>query len=260
MSRLIINGQEVDLEKVAKETKGKSGSTATKERHETFTGDVLELSNLYADIDIQPAMSNKIVVTVTGTEDFVDKLTMSQNDDTVFISGDKISRSVTVTNSSVVCVSGNDVVINTNNGNHIKPSLKITVPIYTEVWVSGATGDITIGNLQGDVDLGLFAQSTVRIAGVRHLGLKLSGQGDIVVEEITGSAIMDISGHNSVKLLRGYVEMLNIDASGMGKVDAQITAKCARLSASGMCDIRVKEVTERCREYHSGMSHITIGK
>ncbi len=260
MSRLIINGQEVDLEKVAKETKGKSGSTAAKERHETFTGDVLELSNLYADIDIQPTMSSKIVVTVTGTEDFVDKLMMSQNDDTVFISGSKISRSVTVTNSSVVCVSGNDVIINTDNGNHIKPSLKITAPIYTEVRISGAAGDITIGNLQGDVDLGLFAQSTVRIAGVRHLGLKLSGQGDIVVEEITGSAIMDISGHNNVKLLRGYVEMLNIDASGMGKVDAQITAKCARIDASGMCDIRVKEVTGRCREHHSGMSHIAIGE
>lgn len=56
MSRIIINGQEVDLEAITKMTKekakGKTEESPIKERREVFPGASLEISDLQADITI----------------------------------------------------------------------------------------------------------------------------------------------------------------------------------------------------------------
>lgn len=282
MQRIIVNGQEVDLDAIAKATKGKNKQSAPKERRETFNGDALEISDLRADIDIQPSRRNEITVTVTGPEDVVDRLTIRQQDGTVLISGSTSGKSggatviqnirsghigsMTISNHSsignfggVTIISGDDIVINTNDVTDTKLTVKITAPIYTEVNLSDTLGHTTIGNLQGDVDLDLSGQNSVEIANVRHLKLDASGACDVTVEEITGSANLDLSGNGKVELRSGYVNKLDVDVSGMCKVDAQVTAARANLDASGMCNIRVKEVTGRCRKDTSGMSHIVVG-
>lgn len=86
-----------------------------------------------------------------------------------------------------------------------------------------------------------------------------SGVCYVIVKEITGSANLDLSGNSKVELQSGYVDKLTVDASGMGKVDAYITAERANLDASGMCKIFVKKVTGRCRKDVSGMSRIDVG-
>ena len=70
---------------------------------------------------------------------------------------------------------------------------------------------------------------------------------------------LDLSGSSSVELHSGYAERLDVDASGMCKVNAQITAKRANLDASGMSMIHVQEVIGRCHKNSSGMSQITVG-
>lgn len=282
MQRIIVNGQEVDLDAIAKATKGKTKQSAPKECREVFNGDALEISGLHADIDIQPSRRDEITVTVTGPEDVVDRLNIRQQDGTVLISGSTSGKSggatviqsirgghigsMTINNRSsignfggVTIISGDDIVINTSDAVDTKLTIKITAPIYTEVNLSDTLGYTTIGNLQGDVDLDLSGQNSVEIANVRHLKLDASGACDVIIEEITGSANLDISGNGKVELRSGYVDKLDVDASGMCKVDAQVTAARANLDASGMCSIRVKEVTGRCRKDTSGMSHIVIG-
>lgn len=287
MQRIIVNGQEVDLEAIAKTTAGKTKQAQPKERRETFTGDVLEISNLHADIDIQPSHKDEITVTVTGPEDVVDRLIIKGKDGAVSISGSKngnttivqnvhagglhIGRMITSGNAQVsnigsignfggvTVISGDDIIINTGDTDDAKLAIKITAPIYTEVNLSGTTGHTTIGNLQGDVDLDLSGQNSITIANVRHLKLDASGACDLIVNEITGSANLDLSGSGKVELRSGYVNKLTVDASGMCKVNAQVIAARANLDASGMCDIRVKAVTGHCHKDRSGMSRIAIG-
>lgn len=260
MQRLIVNGQEVDLEAIKKAQGAK-----TKERHETFQGDGLEISDLYADISIQPAKTEAITVAVTGPEDIVDRLTIKKEAGTVSIFGDQSNNVTMITQGnnisfggSTTIISGNDVIINTGEAD-AKLSLQITAPIYTEVNLFGTTGKAEIGNLQGDIELDLSGKNFVRIASVRHLELDASGKCTVVVEEITGSAELDLSGAGKVQLRRGYVDNLSVDASGMCSVDAQITAKRADLDASGMSTIRAKEVTGRCRKRSCGMSSVSVG-
>lgn len=284
MSRLIVNGVEVDLEKIAKETKGKAKNAETRERREVFAGDALEISQLSADVDIQPSGKDEITIVATGPADVVDQLEISKSEGMIYVSGRANDNNITITQNvnfgnnrghignviagnvssigrfgGVTVISGDDVIINTGGDNDAKLSLKNTAPLYTELSFSGITGDITIGDLQADVNLDLSGQNFVQIATVRHLDLDSSGQCEVIAEEITGSANLDISGNAKIELRKGYVEKLAVDASGMGKVDARITAKCANLNASGMCNIYVKEVTGRCHKRSSGMSHIAVG-
>lgn len=284
MSRLIVNGVEVDLEKIAKETKGKSKNTETRERREVFSGDALEISQLSADIDIQPSKKDEITIIATGPADIVNQLEISKSEGTVYVSGRANDNNITIAQNvnfgnnrghignvitgnagsigrfgGVTVISGDDVIINTGGDNDAKLSLKITAPLYTELSFSGTTGDIMIGDLQADVNLDLSGQNFVQIVTVRHLDLDSSGQCEVIAEEITGSANLDISGNAKIELRKGYVEKLAVDASGMGKVDARITAKRANLNASGMCNIYVKEVTGRCHKRSSGMSRISVG-
>ncbi len=281
MGKIIVNGRELDLEKVAKEANVKSKNTTSKERHASFIADALEVSGLSADIEIQPATSSKITVTAFGPEDIIDQLTMVGQDGAVIISGSKSSNNITISQTShvvssggnmqisgismgnfgggVTIISGDDITIRTGDDADTKISLKITAPLYTELSLSDIDGDIKIGNLQSYVDLDLSCQNSVHAANVHHLRLDASGQCAVVIEEITGSADLDLSGSSSVELHSGYAERLDVDASGMCKVNAQITAKRANLDASGMSMIHVQEVIGRCHKNSSGMSQITVG-
>ena len=172
MSRLIVNGVEVDLQKIAKETKGKSKNTETRERREVFSGDALEISQLSADIDIQPSKKDEITIIATGPADIVNQLEISKSEGTVYVSGRANDNNITITQNvnfgnnrghignvitgnagsigrfgGVTVISGDDVIINTGGDNDAKLSLKITAPLYTELSFSGTTGDIMIGDL-----------------------------------------------------------------------------------------------------------------
>lgn len=152
MQRIIINGQEVDLDAIAQVTNGKTKKSEPKERREAFIGDALEIFDLHASIDIQPSNGNKITVSVTGPESIVDRLQIIEKDGTVSISDSKGGKSsgatiiqnirgghigsMTIDNvgtignfGGVTVISGDDIVINTGDTESAKLSLKITAPI-----------------------------------------------------------------------------------------------------------------------------------
>lgn len=298
MSKIIIDGQEIDLEAAKKAAKDKAKNTKRKERRETFIGDMIDISDLCADIEIQPATDGKkITITVNGPEDVVDSLTITEENDVVVVSGGNTGNKITVQNVSlgnnlgfvgdnIVCSNieniiggrlnqvssygnfgggmtvisgGGNVVINTGD-NEAKLALKIIVPLYTEVSLTDITGYTVIGDIQGDLYLDLSGvDSSVVATSVHRLKLDASGQCKVHVNKITDSANLDISGHAKVDLLNGSLDQLIIDASGMCEVNAQTTVKNAKVNASGMCTVRVKKVTGRCRKKSSGMSHISIG-
>lgn len=281
MPRFFINGQKIDLDKVAKEANAKSKNVKPKERREVFSGDSLEIMGLYANVEVQPSRKEKISILATGPAELVDQLKVTEHKGTVSISGSRseginiagggnvvggniimgnfIGGNISNIGNDMTIIAGDDVIINTSDNASAKLSLKITAPLYTEVSIAGVVGNIVIGDLQGDVDLDMSGQNSARITNVRHLDLEMSGQCEATVEQINGYATLDVSGNSKVKLCAGYAEKLSIDVSGMSTVDARITAKNANLDASGMSSIRVQDVISRCREDTSGMSSITIG-
>jgi len=249
-----------------------------KTRQETLKGDMLEITSLVADIEIQPGLrDNEITVEVTGDAVLVDSLDIAAHDSIISIAGSSAKGMMVAQNISFGLNTGQPTVIIKNNKNSIisgnyfgtiistddsaeRLSLRIKAPTYTEINIRETMGDITIGNLQSDMELDLFGQSSAHIAtNVRDFKLSCAGQCRVTVREITGNAKLKLSGDSTVKLERGYVKTLWAHASGTSKIDACLTAESADLEAFGTSVICVKEVRGRCRERVSGMSQIATG-
>lgn len=282
MTKIIVNGHEVALGAKTKSTCDEATKTKVVERRKSFVGNCLELTDLYADINIQPTADAKIEVVATGPRAVIEQLAITERDKTVSLRGSAAGRTTIMQSlnigggisniisgsrissvssfGGVTVITGDDIVINTSdNAADSKVTLEITAPICTEVNLSGITGQTTIGDLRGDVEMDLSGINFAHIQSVRHLNLDLSGQCDVDVDKITGSAKLDLSGSCRVELHSGHVEQLSADIGGACTVEAQVVARRAHLETSGASAIHVKEVTGHCRKDSSGMSWITFG-
>ena len=75
---------------------------------------------------------------------------------------------------------------------------------------------------------------------------------------MNGNIQADMSGSSSLTISNGSAQEMEIEASGMCKVNFGGTTETLKVDASGMCNIKVEEVTSECDIDTSGMCKVDV--
>lgn len=287
--KVIIDGVEVDLDKIARENqKNKTKDVKTSKQYE-FRADSLRIGGINVRrINIQPCNSGKITVEVSGMQSAVESTAVEMNGGIVTIGGKGGLRGVHVggatfgqgiqigkcnsiissigrgssimVNDGVTIISGGDSVNISTSGTTPKLDLDIQVPVGTDIDYDGTGGDITIGDVCGDLRIDTSSHANMRIGKVLAVDLDTSGNAIIDIQQVNGDVNIDTSGNCDIYIRNGEIGKLKVDISGAGKVDVQCTAQRANLDVSGMGNIYVKHVVKPPRKDRSGMGSIRVGR
>ncbi|NLG78905.1 MAG: hypothetical protein GX492_03615 [Firmicutes bacterium] len=115
---------------------------------------------------------------------------------------------------------------------------------------------LPVGLLDVEID-GCFELEAV---AVRDLEVRITGSGDVRVQEVTKSCKAEISGSGSVKISSGELPEADLRVSGSGDIEADITVQRARLVLQGSGSIKVGHVIEESLEVHCGSGTVTVHK
>lgn len=276
---IIINGGPIDPSIYSS---GENEGQETKTVRKGFRALNLYLSNLIADITIEPGASNKIEVELTATQPVTDCIQFECSNDDVRIfakssnsyiqnggmiihNASSVGRVCTITgDSTVVMRNGNiigcsgDIHVSDKGGENRKAKLTIKAPCGHTIGVNGVIGDVYIGKLDCDLEADIDGAGTIQAQSVGDLSVDVSGSGNIWVGEISGDADCDISGSGRIDISSGRIDKLKARVSGCGRIDVMTTAKTAKLSVSGVGNIHVKRVINHPKENRSGMGTIRV--
>lgn len=275
---IIINGVPIDPSIYSgDENEGQETKTVRKE----FRALNLYLSNLIADITIEPGASNKIEVELTATQSVTNCIQFECSNDDVRISGKnsnpraqnnmkicnvirggKMSSfmgdgALVIQDGNIISCNGDIHISDKSNGSR-KAKLTIKAPCGHTIGVNGVIGDVYIGKLDCDLEADIDGAGTIQAQSVGDLSVDVSGSGNIWVGEISGDADCDISGSGRIDISSGRIDKLKAGVSGCGRIDVMATAKTAKLSVSGVGNIHVKHVINHPKENRSGMGSIRV--
>lgn len=275
-----INGVPIDPSIYSK---GKKEDQETKTVNKEFRASNLSLSDLVADIIIEPSGSDKIGVELTATQPIIDSIEFECIGDDLRISAKNIRssysrRGINISNvfkgsringsfvgGDMIVVQGNNIVSHGGNiyisddGNGAgKAQLVIKAPCGGIISLDGIIGDVKIGKLNCDLEADISSSGAIWAETVGDLSADVSGSGNISVGYVSGDADCDISGSGKINVSSGCINKLKASVSGCGSVEIMATAKTAKLSVSGVGNIHVKHVLSRPKESCSGMGHIRI--
>lgn len=279
MRKIVINGVEVDLDAL------KSANTGPKEEPQTvtrsFSGNTLTVEDAIADVNIRSTDATIIEVVITGPKSLIDNIDVSEADGNVAIKGENGGRNCTTVIRSggnvismsqsgrsgvqigsigggATIISGGNIIINDDG----KPetTIDIKVPIGTDLDLSDISGRVSIGDTKSNLRARISGSGSIYASSIKKLYGRISGSGDLTVENITGDASVRVSGSGDVNINNGNIEELEVEVSGSGDVRVYATAQTADLSASGSGDIYVAHVVKSPRKHASGFGDIKVGR
>lgn len=287
--RVIIDGVEVDLDKITRENqKNKTDERETLKEYD-FTAHSLSLCDVTVEkINIQPHNLDKILVSVSGLQSAVDAIAVKEKNGVVTIGGGSNRQSIRIGNvvmgkkifNGIQINSGNSVVRNigsmmvsdgvtiisgggdvniSTSGTASKLSLDIKVPIGTDIDCDDIDGDVVIGDVEGDLRVDISSTADLQVGKVKEVDLDVSGRNRIDICQVDGDVEIDASGACNIQIRSGKIDKLNVDLSGAGKIDVRCTAQRAKLDVSGMGSVYVEHVVKPPHKDRSGMGSIKVG-
>lgn len=290
---VIINGAKVDLDKIAEENRQYQAEDPEVRRTYAFVANDLRIHELVVQkINIQPHDSKQIAIEISGLQSEVDLIQVKEqsgvvainNGDTghsgVNIGGVNIQKTSSriqinkgharVTNIGNIMSFGNfgggmtvisgDGDINIQTGDFASCSLEIRVPTGTDIELDGVMAEETVvGDTKGPLSINSSGEAGFTVGTVTDLNLDSSGVSKVDVQRVSGNVSVDLSGASSVKIHEGKIQKLNIDISGAGRADIQCTAERANLDVSGAGNIYVKHIMKEPYQKKSGIGQIRVG-
>lgn len=257
----------------------------------SFMANVLKLTSLLADVNIQVGNHQQIKIKVEGSDSAVKDIDISENENILCIKGkDGIgSRRINIQmkgggSSSIfsigkqttgmniirrggVCISSGNVIISEGNnisigsGKEIEESetkITVSVPKGTQIDVSDISGQVNIGDTEGRLQASVRSNN-IYAGLVKDAVLSVNGSGEIRVQEVIGSLTAQIAGSGDIRIRQGDVTMLNATVVGSGDIIFGGRAKDAILTITGSGDIKVAYVKNRPITNIVGSGDIDIG-
>lgn len=248
----------------------------------------LRMTELCANIDIQPGTGTQIEVKIEGPSSALKDIDISEDEDLLCIRGKagKDNKGISVVSASAgrniirvggsisqsICVSDGDIVIGDGcnisgsrisiggSGSEIETNITVIVPKGTEVDVSEICGSVDIGDTDGKLRASIRGGGKISAGRVKDANLDVQGSGDIRIEEVNGNLTIDpLKGMGSIRVKRGNIETLVARITGMGSIGVGGVAKNATLAVTGMGSINVAKVINRPERHITGMGSIEVG-
>lgn len=262
-------------------SKGKKEDQETKTIDREFYALNLSLSNLMADITIEPGASDKIEVKLTATQTMIDNIEFRHKGNEVQISaktprGSYFQKGTNVLNirngvfygdvvggDKIVIQNGNIVSQGSNtyisdNGNGSRAQLVIKMPCGNRITVDGVKGNVNIGKLHCDLRVDISGASMIRAETVGDLNAEVSGSSNISVGCVNGDADCEISGCGNISI--GYISGdANYDISGSGKII--VSSGCInklRVGISGSGNAQIMATAKAAKFSASGAGNIYV--
>lgn len=273
------NGVVIDLDEVLAQSGRQSLIQPTKTIEKDFV-DIRELylQNLSGNIHIQPGVTDRALVSITGPANIVDDIEIStdtsdRSDYIVLNICGKRTTSNNVmrfVNDGSINIGGivdgcSNVIINNHSNTTIisnsapKVDATITLPRGTNISIEDCPAVIDAGQFHSDA---LYARiggrGEIQIQGADKLDIAISGNGKIDVAKVKGDAKLKLSGNGSIQIHDGEIDDLDTSISGCGSVTVAASVQNADLSVSGMGNILVNNVAGRLRKRCSGMGSINV--
>lgn len=231
----------------------------------------LSLMNLAAEVEIEvgdvprgiqvrlemtPARAKQITCSVVGGILMVrdtfegSAMVIRQGGQTVVNRG-SISRSISV----------NGKTVNLDDAEAGEPLGKvvITIPKGVQVHVQDPVGTHRLGDTEGALSVQNSAVGDIQAGKVRSVVARLSGSGDLTVDELLGG-VCDVSSTETgdFECEDGRAGELSLHTSGTGSLRFGGTAERADLVATGTGDIRVKHALTITREVNTGVGSVKV--
>lgn len=209
------------------------------------------------NIVIVPNDSDDCIVSLGGSEDFVNNSFIEQHEDHLYIETPRSNSNVHINVSSIWV-----------NGRRVPPKLDDDFG-YIEIKAQNLQSLFVTGNGTGEIYSELPLQtlrteikgsSSLDLIQVSQADIKITGSGSVSIENLCGNLSGTISGSGNITILDGNAEEVDVSVSGSGDLVAGITAKIARLSLSGSGTIIVAHVLDESIEQKTGSGILKIIK
>lgn len=263
---------------------GKSNKKETVEKSfKANAASVLKLTELCADVNVQLGSVFQFMVKMEGLASVLKDIDISESGNILCIKGKggkssgisiqsggnsiSIGRSM----SQSICVSSGNITIGNNrimSGNSIsiggsdtenETKITVFVPRGTQVDVSGISGKVDIGDIEGNLQASVRGGSDISAGRMKDTVLSLQGGGDIRVQEVNGSLTAQIAGSGDIRVKQGNVTTLNATVTGSGDIKFGGKAENAILTVTGSGDIQATYVKNRPITNIVGSGDIDVG-
>lgn len=166
--------------------------------------------------------------------------------------GSIVGRSVVITGDNVVVVSGDisskEII-----------TVTVKVPRGTYIVVDGVDGDVSIGDVDGSLDVNAKGSAEIRVGRMREATIAVFGATDVCLAEVNGSLTANIMGSGDINVRSGIVTDLRVQIVGSGDFYFGGEADTATLSVMGSGDITVDRVKGRVNKRSMGSGSINVG-
>lgn len=237
----------------------------------TFSSQVLDISNVNADVEVSVIDGDQMTVTIDGPKSEVNGIDVNQSGSTLAIQGktDKsgirganvvisVSGSISIGGGDNISIGRRGVNISTGGGEN-KTKLFVGVPKGSAVRVGGVQGKTVIGDTEGPLHASVLGGEDIRAGKVGDATLSVQGSGDINVGAVNGNLSMSVQGSGDIRVKNGSVNQLSANVMGSGDARFDGEAVDANLSVMGSGDIDVKFVKNKPIMNVIGHGDINIG-
>lgn len=242
-----------------------------------FPTNSLQIEDVNADIEIYVIQGDKMEVTSIGTKSDIDQIKINQYQDILKIEGCSKSQKYSQ-NSSITIVSGRqnicvnsgsgDIIrglnifsdnVNISSGDECDTKLKIGVPKGSSINVAKISGNTTIGDIEGPLQISMRSSYSAKVGKVGDSILSLQGSGDIEITSVNGAMLTAcVQGSGDIKIHDGNIRMLQASVQGSGDIYFGGKTVEANLSIMGSGDIDIASSKHKPSRSNMGSGDINV--
>lgn len=145
-----------------------------------------------------------------------------------------------------------------SRGGSLRPKVTITVTKGTKVSIDDVSGEVSIGDTDGAVEITASGQREITAGKVAEAVINVSGQVEVKIESVSKALVASATGQSKITAKGGSVENLSATAVGQSRVRFNGNAKNATLTATGQSTISVRHVDNRPTRSATGQSEIEV--
>ena len=253
-----------------------------------FSAIDLKIDNVDADVTVLPGTPGCIEVTISGPESACESILLKERGETLVISPKAPSPfnigSCSSKNVVNICgsmnvqqnigrnsINGVTQIINIEDGAdcmtiingdcsvHKRAKVEVKVPVGTSITAFGVKAGLTIGDIEGSLDLDTDSNENISVGFVKDADLSIDGCGNVRVKRVEGGLKVELNGSGDVRIDSGLVRNMIIQHDGQGQFDFLGKSDGADLNVLDSGSICVAEVNGELLEgVIEGSGSITV--
>lgn len=209
------------------------------------------------NIVILPNEGTECLLSVGGSDDFVQNSSISQRGDELYIETPKRKSNVNF-NMGSIWVNGKRLPPRLEEDfGYVQIKCSSLYDLYVNSSGSGSIfSEVPIQSLKANIN----GSTSIDVIQLENAELDISGSGSLAVDELNGCLYGRISGSGSIEILTGLVENVDVKISGSGSLAIGAAVKTATLSLCGSGSMMIAHVLDEYTEQKSGSGFIRVLK